>query len=82
MDATTVAIDLAKNVFELVVADARNQLIEHKHLSRAAFMRFFDSRCACRIVMEACGSAHYWGRRFLGASSPPHFTTVHRHGIR
>ncbi len=64
MDATTVAVDLAKNVFELAVADARGQVIEHKRLSRAAFIRYFDNRAACRLVMEACGSAHYWGRRF------------------
>ena len=25
-------------------------------------MRFLTNRPPCRIVMEACGTAHYWGR--------------------
>jgi transposase len=32
-------------------------------LSRARFDRFFVNRPACRIVMEACGSAHHHARR-------------------
>ena len=64
MHSTTVAVDLAKNVFELAVADARVAS------SRSAcdsigrdFARFFVHRDPCRVVMEACGSAHYWARR-------------------
>jgi hypothetical protein len=32
-------------------------------LSRARFDRFFANRATCRIVMEACGSAHHHARR-------------------
>jgi transposase len=64
MDATTVAVDLAKNVFELAVSSGGGQAVDHKRLSRAAFARFFNNRTTCHIVMEACGSAHYWGRVF------------------
>ncbi len=62
--STTVAIDLAKNVFELAVADETGKVIERKRLSRAQFMRFFDNRDVDQVVMEACGTAHYWGRWF------------------
>jgi transposase len=63
MDATTVGIDLAKNVFEIALADERGHLVERQRLSRARFDRFFVNRAACRIVMEACGSAHHHARR-------------------
>lgn len=58
----TVAVDLAKDVFELAVADERGRIIERQRLSRSQFARFFENRVACPVVMEACGSAHYWAR--------------------
>jgi transposase len=64
MNATTVAIDLAKDVFELGFADADHQVLERKRLTRKAFAHCLDNRPPLRVVMEACGSAHYWGRRF------------------
>jgi hypothetical protein len=63
MDATTVDIDLAKNVFEIALADERRHIVERQRLIRARFDRFFINRPACRIVMEACGSAHHHARR-------------------
>lgn len=63
MNATTVGVDLAKNVFEIALADDRGHIVERQRLSRARFDRFFVNRPACRIVMEACGSAHHHARR-------------------
>ncbi|MFO1466595.1 MAG: IS110 family transposase [Steroidobacteraceae bacterium] len=62
MDATTVAVDLAKNVFELAVADGQCRIIERARLSRGQFERWFHNRAVGRVVMEACGSAHHWAR--------------------
>jgi transposase len=62
MNATTVAVDLAKNVFELAVADAHWRVVERHRLSRGQFQRWFANRAVGLVVMEACGSAHYWGR--------------------
>ena len=64
MDATTVAIDLAKDVFELAFADAHGRIVERKRLSRSAFSRCLVNRPSLRVVMEACGSAHHWARVF------------------
>ena len=64
MNATTVAIDLAKDVFELAFADDAHRIVERKRLRRAAFARAFDNRATLRIVMEACSGAHFWARRF------------------
>lgn len=63
MHSKTVAVDLAKNVFELAVADAEGKIGERLRLNRARFSSFFVHRAPCRVLMEACGSAHYWARR-------------------
>ena len=63
--ATSVAIDLARDVFELVFADTEHRVVERKRLSRAAFARVLVNRPPLRVIMEACGSAHFWARRFV-----------------
>ncbi len=50
MNATTVGVDLAKNVFEIALADERGHIVERQRLTRARFDRFFVNRPACRIV--------------------------------
>lgn len=62
MNATTVAVDLAKNVFELALADGQWKIVERARLTRAQFERWFDNRKVDFAVMEACGSAHHWAR--------------------
>jgi transposase len=62
MDATTVAVDLAKNVFELAVADRHWKIVERKRLTRRQFEHWFANRAVTQVVMEACGSAHHWAR--------------------
>lgn len=61
---STVAVDLAKDVFELAFADADARILERRRLTRTAFSKAFDNHRPLRLVMEACGSAHYWARRF------------------
>src|SRR5690606_12155413 len=62
--ASTVAIDLAKDVFELAFADADARILERLRLKRESFAHVLDNRAPLRVLMEACGSAHYWARRF------------------
>ena len=64
MNATTAAIDLAKNVFQVALADSKGRVFEQHRLTRAQFERFFDNRSVSRMIMEACGSAHHWARVF------------------
>ena len=64
MDATTMAVDLAKDVFQVATTNRAGRIIERKRLTRGQFERFIDALPAgAEIVMEACGTAHYWGRR-------------------
>lgn len=62
MNATTVAVDLAKSVFQVAEADARGHITGSHRLTRTQFERFFANREVGQVVMEACGSAHHWGR--------------------
>ncbi len=64
MNGTTAAVDLAKNVFQVALADPSGHIIEQHRLSGTQFERFFANRNVDRIVMEACGSAHHYARRF------------------
>lgn len=68
MNRTTIAVDLAKSVFQISVADGEWRVVERHRLTRAQLSRFFGERQPCAVVMEACGSAHFWGRwlRSLG----------------
>lgn len=62
MNATTVAVDLAKSVFQLAEADAQGRIVGSHRLTRTQFERFFANRQCSQVVMEACGSAHHWSR--------------------
>jgi transposase len=66
MHATTVAVDLAKNVFQVVAADAEWRPVESARLTRSQFQRWFDNRAVGQVILEACGTAHHWAR-WLGA---------------
>jgi transposase len=61
-----VGVDLAKNVFQLCVADADWRPRESQRLTRTQFERWFANRAVSRVIMEACGSAHHWARWLTG----------------
>ncbi|HEX6464920.1 MAG TPA: transposase, partial [Vicinamibacterales bacterium] len=62
MDATTVAVDLAKSVFEVAIADRQWHIVARHRFNRRQFTRFLATTSPSHVVMEACGTAHYWGR--------------------
>lgn len=62
MKHTTVAVDIAKNVFEVAVSYQAGKVSEYHRLSREKFLNFFAMRTRGTVVMEACGSAHHWAR--------------------
>lgn len=59
---TLVAVDLAKNVFEVAISDAPGRVSLRKRLSRSQFARFFINLPRATVLLEACGSAHHWAR--------------------
>jgi transposase len=82
MNATIVAVDLAKNIFEIAAADADWRIAQRSRLPRSKFFGFFMQLEPCQVVMEACGSAHYWARQIssLGHSVrllPAHYVKAY-----
>ena len=63
MKHTTIAVDIAKSVFEVAVSTHPGRVDECQRLSRSGFVKFFAQREPATAVMEACGSAHHWGRK-------------------
>lgn len=62
MKITTVGLDLAKNVFHAVCFDERHQEVKKRALRRRQVLEYFVQLEPCLVAMEACASAHYWGR--------------------
>lgn len=60
---TAIAVDLAKAVFEVAVSDRPGHVCRRERLTRAQFLPFFAQYPGAVVIMEACGSAHYWGRQ-------------------
>jgi transposase len=74
---TVVAVDIAKSVFDAAVSHEAGRVAERQRLSRKVFLLFFAQMPAATVVMEACGSAHFWARKLqeLGhrvVLLPPH----------
>ena len=64
MKHRTIAVDLAKSVFEIGISEQPGRMEKTHRLGRARLLRFMAKQQRATILMEACGSAHYWGRRF------------------
>ena len=62
MTVKTVGLDLAKDVFQVHGTSATGRRIFNKKIKRAKLLAFFETLPRCVVGMEACGSAHHWGR--------------------
>lgn len=62
----TYGLDIAKNVMQLHWVEPESGEIQRRKLSRAKLADFFAQRQPGVIALEACASAHHWGRT-LGA---------------
>ena len=63
MEHTTIAVDLAKSVFQVAVSRRPGHVDEERRLSRGRFLTYLAQQRPATVVLEACGSAHYWGRQ-------------------
>ena len=58
-----IGVDLAKTVFQLHAASMTGQPKFRKKLSRQSFPKFMAEQPPAVVVMEACGSAHFWANK-------------------
>ncbi|MDX2119551.1 MAG: IS110 family transposase [Gemmatimonadota bacterium] len=63
MSTLQIGVDLAKSVFEVAVSAVPGQVRERRRLSRTAFGTYFAEQAPAEVLLEACGSAHHWGRQ-------------------
>jgi transposase len=63
---TTIAVDLAKSVFEVAVSSEPGRVSQRRRLTRSQMGSFFANRPPATVLMEACGTAHFWGRLLRG----------------
>jgi transposase len=57
-------IDIAKLVFHVVGMHDSGHVVLRKRIARSEWLHFIATLPPALIGMEACGSAHYWARRF------------------
>jgi transposase len=60
--ASIIGLDLAKRSFQAHGARAEGGVAFRKKLSREKVLTFLAEQPRCVVAMEACGSAHHWGR--------------------
>lgn len=85
MKGTRLAVDLAKGVFQAVLADGRSKIVWKARWRRHQVLKKVARLEPCVVVMEACGSSHYWAREIgrLGHEVvliPAHRVKAYRQG--
>lgn len=59
-----IAIDLAKNVFQICGMTREHKVIFNRQVRRQELTLFMAQQPPVELAMEACYSSHYWGRCF------------------
>ena len=77
MKPTTIAVDLAKSVFQVAVSHRPGHVTEQHRLSRARLVPFFAQQPPSVVLLEACGSAHHWARQFSRLGHTPVLLPAH-----
>ena len=66
-EVATIGLDLAKKVFQVHGVDAAAMVVVRRSLRRRQVLAFFAKLPPCLVGIEACATAHYWGREIIRA---------------
>src|SRR5665647_2272117 len=61
-EVSTIGLDIAKSVFQVHGVDVAGTVVIRKRVSRSKMLEFFADLAPCLVGIEACPSAHHWGR--------------------
>jgi transposase len=61
-EASTIGLDLAKNVFQVHGIDREGRVVVARRLRRSEVLPYFAKLAPCLVGMEACATSHYWAR--------------------
>jgi transposase len=59
---STIGLDIAKSVFQVHGVDVAGAVVIRKRVNRAKVLEYFGELPPCLVGIEACPSAHHWGR--------------------
>ncbi len=59
MNATTIGLDIAKNVFQVHGVDAEGEVVIRRQLRRSQVIAFFKKLPPCLVGIEACATSHH-----------------------
>jgi transposase len=65
-EVITIGLDIAKAVFQVHGVDVDGAVVIRKRIGRAKLLDFFADLPPCLVGIEACPSAHHWGRELAG----------------
>jgi transposase len=68
VEVSTIGLDFAKSVFQVHRVDIAGAVGIRKRISRSKVLEFFADLPSCLIGIEACPSAHHWGRELQALS--------------
>jgi transposase len=61
-EVTTIGLDIAKHVFQVHGIDDQGAVVIRRKVRRSELLNFFRSLNPCVVGIEACATAHHWGR--------------------
>jgi transposase len=61
-EVITIGLDIAKSIFQVHGVDVDGAVVIRKRVSRSKMLEFFAGLPPCLVGIEACPSAHHWGR--------------------
>lgn len=61
-EVSTIGLDIAKSVFQVHGVDVAGAVVVRKRVNRAKVLEYFGELSPCLVGIEACPSAHHWGR--------------------
>lgn len=77
MQNTIIAVDIAKNIFEVAISRRPGVVAERHRLSRRRFLPFLAENKPATVLLEACGSAHHWARKLQELGHRPVLLPAH-----
>lgn len=66
-EITTLGID----TFQLIGVDKHHKVVLKRCCQREKLVEIVSNLPSCMILMEACGTSNYWGRRFQEMGHSP-----------
>lgn len=62
LEISILAVDLAKNSFQVCAVRGDGTVVSNRAVSRPRLYQLFAEQEGCIVAMEACATSHHWGR--------------------